>query len=227
MTSGSTVWGSSRRLLGTALGALGVFLLLAIVSGVGWTDGFDSSVHSWMVAHRVGGLTDVARALTRVASSVALVALAVVGVAAGPSRSWRRRLLAAALLVLVHVLGLVVRLAVAELIRRQRPPRVDWATDASGFAFPSGHASTATIAAVLVAWVMVTAVPNRRRTLALVWVVAGSWAVAIGLTRIYLGVHWPTDVLGGWAFGTAWGTAGFLVIRSWISAPGDLPRTLR
>lgn len=175
VSSGSAIHRSSRSPRGVAIAALGVFLLLAFVSGMGWTDGVDTSVHSWLVAHRAGPLTDATRALTRVASTVAIVALVVVGAVTGPARSLLSRLLTAGLLVLVQVLGLLVRLSVAELIARQRPPGADWATSASGFAFPSGHASTATIAAVLVAWVTVTAVPSRQRARALAWFLAGSW----------------------------------------------------
>ncbi|MFB9838010.1 phosphatase PAP2 family protein, partial [Actinoallomurus acaciae] len=85
-------------------------------------------------------------------------------------------------------------LAVA--VGRRRPPAAGWAVHASGFAFPSGHTVTSATAAGLLIWALCRHGGGWPRTVAVALLTV--WAVAVGLTRIYLGVHWPTDVAGGW-----------------------------
>lgn len=82
-----------------------------------------------------------------------------------------------------------------DLIGRPRPHvQVDWLPHS--LAFPSGHAANSMTA--FLATALITAPPHLRRTAAIAGMAA---SVLVGLTRIYLGVHWPTDVIGGWAFG--------------------------
>ena len=79
--------------------------------------------------------------------------------------------------------------------------------------FPSGHATDST--AVFLTLGLVVAVFLLRRPLARIATVAagGLLAVAIGVSRLVLGVHWPTDVLAGWTAGASWAVACWLVAR--------------
>lgn len=88
------------------------------------------------------------------------------------------------------------RRLLADRLHRERPDRAGWRVHASGFSCPSRHASLA-----LAGWGFAATVLPRRRRQA-VPVVAGI-AVSVGLSRVVLGVHWPGDVLAGWAFGAA------------------------
>src|SRR2546430_2671644 len=74
---------------------------------------------------------------------------------------------------------------------------VDWASYA---AFPSGHAMTATVVCGLLLWLLHRYGPGRAvwRTALAMGVVS---VLGVGLTRVWLGVHWPSDVVGGWLLG--------------------------
>ncbi|MFF4422801.1 phosphatase PAP2 family protein [Streptomyces sp. NPDC001549] len=91
------------------------------------------------------------------------------------------------------------------LVGRERPVWPDPVDSAQYAAYPSGHAMTATVVCGLLLWLLPR--PARGRV-PVPWVVA-AWAVAVvsvlgvGFTRVYLGVHWPSDVLAGWLLGVA------------------------
>lgn len=201
-------------LLGTLLvaGAVLLALVVAVRARDGSPFGWDSAVHGWVLGHRRRGLTGPARALTSSATAVpayAAVALAgalgALGAAGGsppdptgPGRARprrRARLLGALAAVLALAAGQLVRITLATWVGRERPPVTDWLTGASGPSFPSGHTTTAALVASVVCLALRRARPTVRWTGSAVSV---AWAAGIGLTRVYLGVHWPSDVLAGW-----------------------------
>ena len=88
-----------------------------------------------------------------------------------------------------------------QLVERPRPD-FSRVVEVSGFGFPSGHAtSAATVAAALLVWMVVIG-PKKARRFA--WIAAVGFALLVGVSRVYLGVHWPTDVLGGFVLGAGW-----------------------
>ncbi len=86
---------------------------------------------------------------------------------------------------------------------RARPDLVPHLVPVSSASFPSGHAASSALAYLTLAALAAQVVPQRaaRRYL---FAVAVLLTGAIGTSRVYLGVHWPSDVLGGWSFGTLW-----------------------
>jgi len=99
------------------------------------------------------------------------------------------------------------------LIGRERPTIVEHIEVIRGLSFPSGHTL---IAAVLYPTLgMLIASNLRQRHLKVfVFVVAALLALIVGLTRVYIGVHYPSDVLGGWLLGLAFAIAAGLVVQS-------------
>ncbi|HZN15868.1 MAG TPA: phosphatase PAP2 family protein [Acidimicrobiales bacterium] len=96
----------------------------------------------------------------------------------------------------------VISQVVKRTVERARPPLASQLVHPSGYAFPSGHAIES-IAVWGVACVVISLVLRRRARLA-VRLVAAAVIVAVGVSRIYLGVHWTTDVIAAWILGGAW-----------------------
>jgi membrane-associated phospholipid phosphatase len=168
----------------------------------------DRSVHAWVLAHRGSWNIDVARTVRWGGmSEVVLPALLVIGLVAGRGRLIAR-LKSGAGLTAIAGAGIYVETQINALIDRARPPVADWAGLAGGPSFPSGHTATATLFAICAAWALMARVPATwpRRAL---WAAAVLCAAAVGWSRIWLGVHWPTDVLAGLLFSVAW-TCGIM-----------------
>ncbi|MEU8841681.1 phosphatase PAP2 family protein [Streptomyces roseus] len=186
-------------------------LLAALVSARhGAPYPLDESLHRWSVRHRPPVAVALARGITATGSGpVPYLCALTAGLVAGWGRGSRGQLLTAAGALGFLLLAQGVRYAVMYAVARSRPPVADWAAHASGFAFPSGHATTSALAAGLLAWAAWRA--SSPATARLCWALLACWAVAVGLTRVYLGVHWPTDVLGGWLFALTWLAAAMAV----------------
>ncbi|MFI9046934.1 phosphatase PAP2 family protein [Streptomyces sp. NPDC053427] len=183
----------------------------------------DQALHAWALAHRPDAVMATARALTDSGTGIwpyLLAALA--GFLAG--RGARGRTAGAVAALAVLLLGQGVRQALMLAIARPRPPHADWATHASGFSMPSGHSTTSALVAGLVCWAAAQGV--RGILCRCVWGLAVLWAAGVGLTRIYLGVHWPSDVVAGWLLAAAYLAAMVAVTRGRLPVRRP-PRTPR
>lgn len=105
---------------------------------------------------------------------------------------------------------------------RPRPGLVAHLAEVQSASFPSGHAMISAIA-YLTLGVLLARAHKQRRTKALVMTYAVTLTLLIGLSRIYLGVHWPTDVLAGWALGAAWASLWWLGAW-WLQRRGAIER---
>lgn len=94
-------------------------------------------------------------------------------------------------------------------VGRPRPDIVPHLVEVSHMSFPSGHAASSAVVYLTIAGLASQVTPNRvaRRYML---VVAILLVGAIGCSRVYLGVHWPSDVLAGWSFGTLWALGWWL-----------------
>ncbi|MFI9270712.1 phosphatase PAP2 family protein [Kitasatospora sp. NPDC052896] len=121
------------------------------------------------------------------------------------------------------VVGWAAHRAAAALIARPRPSFADPVAHAAGPAFPSGHATASAITtAALVALVWPRA-PRSGRIAACA--LAAGATVLIGFTRVALGVHWPSDILGGWFLAVA--VLGSTTVVVELLRPGALSRDVR
>ena len=82
---------------------------------------------------------------------------------------------------------------------RPRPHLFPWLTSVGGWSFPSGHTLTAIVLGGVLAWLLGRKLRAWRRVV--VWAIAGLWASLVGLSRVYLGVHYPSDVVASLAVG--------------------------
>jgi len=98
--------------------------------------------------------------------------------------------------------------------QRPRPELVAHLVDVSSLSFPSGHAMMSTVTWLTLGALLAT-VQSTRRLRVYVLAVGAALALLVGVSRVYLGVHWPTDVLAGWCIGAAWALACWLV-AGWL-----------
>ena len=92
---------------------------------------------------------------------------------------------------------------VKEIVQRPRPELVPHAVPVGNYSFPSGHA-TLSAALYLTLGVMLAASQRRLSLRLYTLVLAVMLVAAIGFSRVYLGVHWPSDILAGWTLGASW-----------------------
>ncbi len=125
-----------------------------------------------------------------------------------------RHLLTAALVFGGTVSGSIAVQVGKRLVGRERPALVDHLVEVSSASFPSGHASNSAIIYLTMALTVMQIVP---RQAARWFLFAATLALVgtIGASRVYLGVHWPSDVLAGWSAGALWALAWW-ALGSWL-----------
>jgi undecaprenyl-diphosphatase len=125
-------------------------------------------------------------------------------------RRWR-----AVLLLLLSLPGGLLLNALLKLgFSRPRPELVPHLMEVQTASFPSGHAMLSAITFLTLGTLLASGMPRRRHR-AYAIAVAVLLALLVGGSRIWLGVHWPTDVAAGWCLGAAWAMACWLMLRRW------------
>jgi undecaprenyl-diphosphatase len=191
-------------------GALSGFAELADEVADGETHAFDRAV---MLSMREAGDPDdpagpewlelAARDITSLGGTMVLALLTVAAVGFMlMNRRW-----GGAIFVAVSVAGgSLMSAGLKDLFDRPRPDLVPHAVEVTSASFPSGHAMLAMVTYLTLGALLAEVQPRRRFKVYIL-----SWAIGlsllVGLSRVYLGVHWPTDVLAGWCIGSAWALA--------------------
>ena len=170
------------------------------------------SVDRWLLAtlddHRVGAFTWFSRHLLTIGHTVpgVLACLAIFLVLVVALRLWRP---AVALVLALLIAGQIADL-LKHVIERPRPPASLALVPTDGYSMPSSVAAASSAAAVAFFLVVVWPSPRARRIAGRLLVLS---QVVIAMAMVYLGAHWASDVLAGWALGTTVGVVVGLVVR--------------
>lgn len=221
---------ASRGTGGTALALLTVGL--AAVCGLAYVsdsvhefDGIsllDRPIVVWLASHREPALTAAMRAVSAVGSPGSTAAVAVVVCAAV---AWHRRSWLPIAMVGIGLAGFATAVSVVKLAAaRERPPLPYSVMPVAGYSFPSGHAMGVTTTMLLSAWVLAHSVIRSFRGRIALWTTALAIIAGVGFSRVYLGVHYLSDVVAGWLLGTIW-TCTLLMCASLWCYPHDSPAT--
>jgi undecaprenyl-diphosphatase len=210
-----TILRAAVRKAGTFLGGLGIILVAGIVVAAigtwlfgefadivmeGKTQRLDEAVLRWVQTHHTPALDEAMLEITALGTGV--VVLMIVGISSLFLALTRHRYSALLLLVATGG-GIILNNVLKMFFDRPRPQIFEWGEHASTSSFPSGHAMSATIAYATVAYL--AARLAKKRWIRWITILGAAIVIAlIALSRMYLGVHYPSDVMAGAIIGLAW-----------------------
>lgn len=196
-----------------ALG-LGLTLGLAVVALATWAFGavleevldnatmvrWDHLATTWINAHTTGLGTHVALIVTAIGSPVVAVVGVVIGVCLLLRRDWVMVIAWSAIL----GGGAMLRHLIKITVQRHRPDYAPFAVVGKTWSFPSGHTMDAVLCYVGLAWLLIERFEWAERNRIAIMIPAWLIVIAVGWSRLYLGAHFPSDVVGGALIGVAW-----------------------
>ena len=195
-------WRAARGAGGAAATAFGAGLFL-IGLLVLWIDpALDRSLHARWLLHADAPSLRWLRYLTELGGGTVLIPLALCAAVLLRVRGDGR---AALWLFATIASGRLVVEGAKPVFGRLRPPEGDWLASASSLSFPSSHSA----GSMLTGLALCLALGARRPA----FVAALLFSVAVGATRVMLGMHWPSDVLAGWGFGLFWACGAAVLVR--------------
>jgi membrane protein DedA with SNARE-associated domain/membrane-associated phospholipid phosphatase len=180
--------------------SVSLYVLIAytvIVSGDSGPTGADRAAVDVVNELRDGWLTDINEVVTKLGSAEVVIPLAaLVAIALGIARRWAE--------LAVLIVGMTILFVGVDVFKDEvdRPRPAGGLVGTQGDAFPSGHAAYSTIYVWLAAMLVVRLRPGLTYATAIV-ITGIALTAAVGLTRVYLGVHYLSDVFGGWALGVS------------------------
>ncbi len=194
-------------LLITTLGTVGLLACLLSLWGLAQlfdeileqeSFAFDKTILLWI--HQVASptLDHLMLAVTNLANPQ--VAIPLTGAALG-LLIWRRYFAEALIFIMACLGGTILNVGLKLLFVRQRPQLWQQLITETSFSFPSGHALGSVVLYGMIGYLLAQKYPDLSR---LIYGLALSIILAISFSRLYLGVHWPTDILAGWGIGFLW-----------------------
>lgn len=172
---------------------------------------FDQPVLAWMISHRTEALNQWITGFTNLGGKIGMpiLALTVLLIITWRTRSWRPAILLGSVSA-----GSVLMTVVGKQTFGRARPTLEFAVPPYELSssFPSGHTLNATAIMTIVAYLICLEV-KRLYTRVLVVMLCGAFVLAMGMSRVYLGHHWLTDVLAAYALGLAWAAIVILAHR--------------
>ncbi|MCA1655890.1 MAG: phosphatase PAP2 family protein [Pseudonocardiaceae bacterium] len=202
--------GVRRRVLSgvavVAVLALAAVVLTYAVVGRDALAGVDGGSRDWVIAHRTPVLTEVMVNASRLGSTPSLVVIALL---VATLLVWRGRKADSVLVVASTTGVLLLGPLLKYVVERPRPAPADQLVLVISSSYPSGHSLNTMAVFGLLTVLAVREWPGWRGTAP---VAIGTLLIGtVGLSRVYLGVHWASDVLGGWLIGLLWLTLSLTV----------------
>lgn len=196
------------------LGCIGGFLAIAGEVRENETRSFDESI---LLAMRVPGDTsdpvgsprieEMARDITSLGGFTILTGVSLISLGVAIFSGRTKLALFALLSVIV---GMTVMNQLKKGFDRPRPDLVEHATLVHNASFPSGHSMMAAMV-YLTLGILLARTQRKKRLRAFIVTISVLITLCVGISRVYLGVHWPTDVVAGWMLGGAWAVGFWLV----------------
>jgi len=206
---------SARGLVLLALAALAAIVFVAVALHV-IEGNADATDRAWAIAihaHQSDVLDAIMITFTTIGSGPCLYT----SILLVSALAWQRGFRMLSLILLANaLLALLTNVLLKAWFVRQRPHLWDIVTRPESFSFPSGHAMSAMAVYGGIAAVLIGLFPKHRW-----WIVTAATIVitGIGLSRIYLGVHWPLDVLAGYAASVPFVVATVHIVHGLVNRP--------
>lgn len=181
----------------------------------------DAAVYEWFGSRRTPFTSALFVTITTAGGVAGMTALVVAVLAVLIAR---RRFRRAAYLAITSAGGFLLNQLLKNHYVRPRPDLKAAVLDAMGYSFPSGHAMSSTIILGALAYLATRSIPDWKNKSAALAALA-TLALAIGISRVYLGVHWASDVGAGFAAGLLWVTAtttGYELFRQYRLGQADM-----
>jgi undecaprenyl-diphosphatase len=211
---------AARCISSAALASLAAALAIMAAAAAGYTGAVDQAI----TLHLRGGVPDASGAITDWARGLSWIGdfprRMLIAAMAAAYLAWCGRWRAGVvLLAAILLVGATVEYGLKPLFDRPRPDIVPWLTHATAASLPSGHAAGAAVTFPGVALFLGSVGPlaRHRRLMVALGIML---ALAIGWSRLWLGVHWASDVLAGWALGASAALAAYAALQCGLDAPG-------
>jgi undecaprenyl-diphosphatase len=208
----------SKRLIAIAGSLFSAAMLMFLFIAEDVADGgglisHDQAVMRWFVDHRSDWMISAARFVSTAGGFASLLVIGVVLGIVLRRRAWHLAIALSPVIALLLASGAAT--AAKAIFGRPRPPIAFHEVHVSSPAFPSGHATDAAAFFLAAAFVVAITVVHRRRTQLVLVGVGVFLAALVGVSRLILAVHWLSDVVAGWALGTAIAIA--TVVVAWFA----------